>query len=53
MGIREIGWGGVDLICLGQGRDQWRAVVNMVTKLQVPQNVGKFGSMELISLAVS
>jgi hypothetical protein len=33
---REIGWGGMDWIHLSQDRDQWRARVNMVMKLQVP-----------------
>jgi hypothetical protein len=34
--LREIGWGGgVDWIRLAQDRDRWRAVVNLVTNLQV------------------
>jgi hypothetical protein len=32
----EIGWGGVDWIDLAQNRDQWRALVNTVMKIQVP-----------------
>jgi hypothetical protein len=36
MDLREIGWGGMDLIDLVQGRDQWRALVNTVIKLRVP-----------------
>jgi hypothetical protein len=36
MDLREIGWGGMDWVDLIQDRDQWRAVVNMVMKLQVP-----------------
>jgi hypothetical protein len=36
MDLREIGWGGVDLIDLAQDRDQWRALVNMVMNVQVP-----------------
>jgi hypothetical protein len=39
---REIGWGGMDWIDLAQGRDQWRALLNMVTNLLVPWNAGKF-----------
>jgi hypothetical protein len=39
--LREIGWGGIDWIYLVQDRDQWRALVNMVIKLWVPQNSGK------------
>jgi hypothetical protein len=36
MDLREIGWGGMDLIDLAQDRDQWRALVNTVMKLRVP-----------------
>jgi hypothetical protein len=36
MGLREIGWGGMDWIDLAQDIDQWRALVNMVMKLPVP-----------------
>jgi hypothetical protein len=42
MDLREIGWGGMDWIDLAQERDQWRALVNTVMNLLVPQNVGKF-----------
>jgi hypothetical protein len=42
MDIREIGWDGVDWIDLAPGRDQWRALVNTVMNLRVPQNSGKF-----------
>jgi hypothetical protein len=36
-------WYGVmDWIDVAQDRDRWRAVVNAVTNLQVPQNVGNF-----------
>jgi hypothetical protein len=40
--LREIGWDGIDLIDLAQDRDQWRALVNTVVNLWVPQNAGKF-----------
>jgi hypothetical protein len=40
MDLREIGWKDCDWIHLYQNRDQWRAVVNMVMKLWVPQNAG-------------
>jgi hypothetical protein len=42
MDRREIECGGMDWIDLAQDRDQWRALVNTVMKLRVPQNVGKF-----------
>jgi hypothetical protein len=35
MDLREIGWGGVEWIHLGQNRDCWRAVVNAVMNLRV------------------
>jgi hypothetical protein len=42
MDLREIGWGGAEWIDLTQDRVWWRALVNMVMNLWVPQNVGKF-----------
>jgi hypothetical protein len=36
MDLREIGWDGMDWIDLAQERDQWRALVNIVMKFQVP-----------------
>jgi hypothetical protein len=36
MDLAEIGWSGVDWICLAQDRNRWRAVVNSVMNLQVP-----------------
>jgi hypothetical protein len=35
MGLREIGWGGMDWIYLIQDRDQWRALVNTIKNLWV------------------
>jgi hypothetical protein len=35
-------WGGMDWIDLALDRDQRRALVNMLTKLQVPYDVGTF-----------
>jgi hypothetical protein len=34
MDLREIGWDGMDWIELAQDRDQWRALVNTITKLE-------------------
>jgi hypothetical protein len=36
MDLKEIGWGGMDWICLAQDREQWRALVNTVMNLRVP-----------------
>jgi hypothetical protein len=32
--VREIRWGGIDLIDLAQDRDQWRVLVNMLMIFQ-------------------
>jgi hypothetical protein len=42
MDLREIGSDGMDWIDLARDRDQWRALVNRVMNLRVPQNFGKF-----------
>jgi hypothetical protein len=44
MDLRELEWDGMDWIDLTQDRDQWRALVNTVMNLRVPQNAGKFSS---------
>jgi hypothetical protein len=36
MDILEIGWSGVNWICLAQDRDKWRALMNAVMNLRVP-----------------
>jgi hypothetical protein len=40
--LKEIGWDGMDWIHLAQDMDQWRAHVNTIMNLRLPQNVGKF-----------
>jgi hypothetical protein len=42
MDLREIGWDGMDWIDLAKDRYQWRALVNTVMNLRVPQNAGNF-----------
>jgi hypothetical protein len=44
MDFRDIGWGGMDWTDLAQDKDQWRALVNTVMNLRVPQKVAKFVS---------
>jgi hypothetical protein len=36
MNLVEIGWGGVDWICLAQDKYWWGALVNMVMNFRVP-----------------
>ena len=40
--LQEVGCGPTDWNELAQDRDRSRALVNSVTKLRVPQNVGNF-----------
>jgi hypothetical protein len=40
MDLGEAGWGDVDWIGLAKDRNRWRALVNVVTNLRVPQNSG-------------
>jgi hypothetical protein len=40
MGLREIGWEGVDWKYLAQDRDQWWALMNMVMNLRFHETQG-------------
>jgi hypothetical protein len=42
MDLRKIGFGDVDWIHWAQDRDRWRALVNTVMNLRVPQNAANF-----------
>jgi hypothetical protein len=39
MDLRDIVWFGMDSVHLNQDREQWRALMNTVMNLRVPQNI--------------
>jgi hypothetical protein len=46
MDLVEVGWGDVDWTGLAQDRDRWRALVNSVLNLRIPETAGKLSSVQ-------
>ena len=42
MDLQEVGCGGLNRIDVAEGRDRWRALMNVLINLRVPQNAGNF-----------
>jgi hypothetical protein len=54
MDLGEVGWGDVDWIGLAKDRNRWRALVNSVLNLRLPQNAGKLSSdLSIVGLSCS
>jgi hypothetical protein len=53
LGLGEVGWSGVDWIGLAQDKDKWRAHVNAVMDLQVPENARKRVATQPVASRVS
>jgi hypothetical protein len=47
MDLVEVGWVDVDWIGLAQDKHNWRAPVNSVLNLRVPQNGGKLSNVQI------
>jgi hypothetical protein len=46
MDLVGVGWGAVDWVGLAQDKDRWRALVNSVLNVRVPQNAVKLSSVQ-------
>jgi hypothetical protein len=46
MDLGEIRWDGMDWIDLAQDRDKWRALLNTVMNLRVPQNAAQLAASQ-------
>jgi hypothetical protein len=46
MDLIEMGWGDMDWVGLAEDSDMWKALVNSVLNLRVPQNAGKLACVQ-------
>jgi len=46
MDLQEVGYWGMDWIELAEDTDRWRALINALMNLRVPQNAGNFLTIE-------